>query len=108
MTWYIILMVFVVLLGAITLAYQIYRLIELDARCRGLKHPKWWGIFSLSGNNGSGGLLLYLIGRRKYPIQINESERSEMNTRKKRTAVSLIFLIVGTIALVSFLILGGY
>ena len=108
MTWYIVLMVFVVLLGASTLAYQIYRLIELDARCRGLKHPKWWGLFSLSGNNGSGGLLLYLIGRRKYPIQINETAQEEMNTRKKRTAVSLAFLVVGTIALVSFLVLGGY
>ena len=51
MTWYLIIFVFMVLMGAFALAYQIFRLTELDAKCRGLKHPKWWGLFSLSGNN---------------------------------------------------------
>ena len=92
MKWYFIIIVFIVLLGMFTLAYQIYKLTELDARCRGLKHPKLWGLFSLSGNNGSGGLILYLIGRRKYPITINEDELAQMTSRKKRAGVSLIFI----------------
>lgn len=105
MSWYIILSLFITMLGAFTLAYQIYKMIELDARCRGLKHPKLWGLFSLSGNNGNGGLILYIIGRRKYPITMNENERNEINSRKKKAGVSLLFLAVGSILLFSILIL---
>lgn len=104
MTWYLILIIFIVFLGTISLAYQIYRLTELDARCRGLKHPKFWGFFSLSGNNGSGGLILYLIGRRKYPITISTSEQKEMSSRKQKAGVSLLFLAVGAIVLFAVLI----
>lgn len=107
MKWYMILMIFVILLGAFTLAYQVYKLTSIDARCRGLKHPKLWGLFSLSGNNGSGGLILYLIARRKYPLQITETEQAEMNSRKKRAGVSLIFIAIGTIILTVCLVLGG-
>lgn len=99
MTWYIAVFVFITLLGAITLSYQIYKLTELDASCRGLKHPKFWGIFALSGNNSSGGLLLYLLGRRKYPAQISESDTREMSSRKKKAGVSLMFIAVGAICL---------
>ena len=52
-------MVFMVLLGAFTLMYQIFRLVVLDAESRGMKHPTFWGIFSLSGNNGGGGPVSY-------------------------------------------------
>ncbi|WP_123054372.1 hypothetical protein [Clostridium sp. JN-1] len=93
MSWYLILTIFIALLGAFTLAYQVYKLTELDARCRGLKHPKLWGLFSIGGNNSSG-LLLYIIGRRKYKVTMNENERAEMNSRKKKAGVSLIFLAV--------------
>ena len=99
MKWYLFLMVFIVLLGAITLAYQIFRMTELDARCRGFKRPKFWGFFSLSGKNGSGGLILYLIARKKYPITISASEQKEMNSRKQKAGVSLLFLAVGAIVL---------
>lgn len=47
MTWYMIVFLFIALLGAFTLAYQIFRLTELDAKCRGLKHPKFWGFSPL-------------------------------------------------------------
>lgn len=94
-----IVLVFTVLLGACTLSYQLYRLVELDARCRGLKHPKFWGLFSLSGTNGSGGLLLYLLGRKKYPLEMDPVQRGEMAARKKRAGVSLCFIGAGTVAL---------
>ncbi len=35
-------MVFMVLLGAFTLMYQIFRLVVLDAESRGMKHPTFW------------------------------------------------------------------
>jgi DMSO reductase anchor subunit len=57
----------VALVGAFCVVFQIYHMTVIDATARGLKHPKFWGVFTMSGNNSSG-LLMYLIGRRKYPI----------------------------------------
>lgn len=98
MSWYHILNIFVVMLGAFTLAYQIFRMTELDARSRGLKHPKFGGFFALSGK-GSGGIILYLLGRRKYPSSMSTADKLEMNSHKKKAGVSLIFLTVSTIVL---------
>ena len=64
----------VALVGAFCVVFQIYQMTVIDATARGLKHPKFWGVFAMSGNNSSG-LLMYLIGRRKYPI-INMSENN--------------------------------
>lgn len=105
MTWYLIIVIFVAILGGITLEYQIYKMTELDAKSRGLKHPRIWGLFSLSGGNGSGGLLLYLIGRRKYPSSMNENDKIVMESRKKKAGVSLIFLSAAAIALFTICIL---
>lgn len=96
MYWYVFVLIFIVLLGACTLSYQVYKVTELDAKSRGFKHPKFWGFFSLGGNNGSGGLLLYLIGRRKYPSSMSVEQREQMNIRKKKVMVSLFFLAIGT------------
>lgn len=96
-----------VLLGIFTLMYQLYHLVYLDAQCRGLKHPKLWGILSLSGNNGSGGLLLYLIGRRKYPINMEDEDKLLFESRKKKTGVSLCFLAFGTIGLIFIALYGN-
>lgn len=57
----------VALVGAFCVVFQIYHMTVIDATARGLKHPKFWGVFTMSGNNSSG-LLMYLIGRRKYPM----------------------------------------
>ncbi|MFL0252963.1 hypothetical protein ACJDT4_21375 [Clostridium neuense] len=105
MSWYLIVSIFVIILGASTLEYQVYKMTELDARSRGLKHPKFWAFFSLSGQNGSGGLLLYLIGRRKYPSSMSENDRLVMEARKKKAGVSLIFLALSTITLFTICIL---
>lgn len=104
MSWYLIVLMFIAILGASTLAYQVYKMTELDAISRGLKHPKFWGIFSLSGNGG-GGLLLYLIGRRKYPSFMSNADRLIMESRKKKAGVSLIFLAISTIILFAICLL---
>lgn len=88
--------------------YQLYRLVQMDAQCRGLKHPKLWGLFSAAGNNSAGMLLLYLIGRRKYPVQsISEEQKDFMERCKRKIGVGLIFLAVGAIVLVLSMLLSG-
>lgn len=97
----------IILVGAITLNYQVYKLVTLDAESRGLKHPKFWGFFSLSRSNGSGGLLLYLIGRKKYPSNMSDDVKDILSSRKKRAGVSLCFIAVGTIGLLAISLFGN-
>ncbi len=100
-------MVFMVLLGAFSLMYQIFKLVVLDAESRGLKHPKFWGIFSLGGNNGSGGLLLYLIGRNKYPSTMTDEVKEIVISRKRKAGLSLCFIAIGTIGLIFVALFGN-
>lgn len=96
-----------VIVGGFFSLYQLYRLVQVDAECRGLKHPKLWGAFAASGNNSSG-LLLYLIGRRKYPVQSMTREQKElMEKRKRKIGTGLIFLAAGAIVCVLSLLLTG-
>ncbi len=95
-----------VIVGSFFSMYQLYRLVQVDAECRGLKHPKLWGAFAVSGNNSSG-LLLYLVGRRKYPVlSMSEEQQQFMNRYKKRIGVGFIFLALGAIVCVLSLLLG--
>ena len=90
----------VILVGAADTAFQIYKMVELDARARGLKHPKFWGIFAMNGNNSSG-LLMYLIGRRNYTIlNMTEENRKEIDKRKRKAGIGLIFIVIGAIGAV--------
>ena len=84
----------VALVGAFCVVFQIYHMTVIDATARGLKHPKFWGVFTMSGNNSSG-LLMYLIGRRKYPI-VNMSESNS----KKSAGIGLLFLAIGVIGII--------
>lgn len=89
----------VFIVGVLNVSYQIYKITVIDAKARGLKHPHFWGLFTMNGNNG-GGLLLYLIGRRNYPrIDLNEIQYNEIETRKKKIGVGIVFLVIGGIAL---------
>lgn len=95
------------IVGSFSCVYQLYRLVEVDAACRGLKHPRLWGLFAASGN-GQSGLILYLIGRRKYPVlSMSEEQRDVMARRKKRFAVGLVFLAAGAVTCVLSMFLGG-
>ena len=80
----------IALVGGIETVYQIYQLTVIDATIRGLKHPKLWGLLASNGNNSSG-LLLYLIGRRNYPINSIDS---------KAAGISLCFMVVGILGLI--------
>ena len=88
--------------GAIETVYQVYKLTIIDAGARGLKHPKLWGLLAMNGNNSSG-LLLYLIGRRNYPIKsINNSQLVLMNKIKKAAGIGLLFMTMGIVGLLYF------
>lgn len=90
------------LVGAAAVVYQIYQMTVLDAKARNLKHPKLWGAFAMSGNN-SNGLILYLIGRRRFPIvHMTEKDKKEIEARKKAAGVGLIFLAIGCIFLIMY------
>ncbi len=95
----------VALVGSVSTAYQLYHIVKSDAKARALKHPKFWGLLAINGNNASG-LLPYLIARRNYPV-INASKeyQTELKQRKKRILVSLLFTASGTIGMASFIFL---
>lgn len=86
--------------GGVETVYQIYKLTVIDATARGLNNPKLWGLLATNGNNSSG-LLLYLIRRRKYPLNsIDDKQLQHMNKRKKSAGIGLAFMVVGAIGLV--------
>ena len=90
----------VALVGVFCVVFQIYQMTVIDAAARGLKHPKLWGFLAMNGNNSSG-LLMYLIGRRKYPIiNMSENKAKELEKRKKSAGVGLVFLAIGVIGII--------
>lgn len=87
----------IVIVGGVFAVCQLFQIVKTDATCRGLKYPKLWGLFAMSGNNQSG-LVLYLIGRRKYPIiSMTDEQKSLIECCKKKIGVGIIFLVIGSI-----------
>ena len=103
MKWYEILLFISMFIIAVIIVYHIYKMTELDARSRGFKHPKLWGLFASGGQNGEG-ILLYLIGRRKYPSEMTEAQKLDMEKYKKNIGISLVFLIIVSIVFVCMII----
>ena len=55
---------------------------------------------AMNGNNSSG-LILYLIGRRNYPVQnMSIEDQEKIETRKKAAGAALVFLALGAIGFV--------
>lgn len=87
----------ILIVGGIVSAYQLYRLVEADARCRGMKHPRLWGVFASGGNNQSG-IILYLITRRSYPIlSMSDTDKAHIEKCRKKIGAGLIFITLGGI-----------
>lgn len=99
MSWYQILFIFIILLGAVNTVIQIFKITVLDAKSRGIKHPTFWGLLAASGQN-AGGLLLYFLNRRKYPSSMSDPEKQEIASRKNKVGVGLIFLVIGTVGMI--------
>ena len=95
----------IMFVGSICFAYRLYEIVQIDARSRGFKHPKTWGLCSISSNNGSG-LLLYLIKRRKYPIiELSKEDMERIEKSKKAISAAIIFVATGAILIVVSIIL---
>ena len=95
----------ILLVGSIYFARRLYEIVQIDARARGFRHPKTWGLFSISSNNGSG-LLLYLIKRRKYPIiELSKEDMERIEKGKKAISAAIIFVAMGAILIIVSIIL---
>lgn len=91
---------FIVLGGAMSLTYQFYKIIVLDAKSRGLKHPHFWGLFSLSGQEGGGGIIFYLLGRKRYSSCMTDELKLELTHRTKFSVLSFLSVILSVIGLI--------
>lgn len=103
---YIFIAIFVAiyLVGIVSTIYQIYKITIIDAKARDIKHPKLMGLLATSGKS-SEGLILYLLHRRKYPIQnITSNEQIEIESRKKKALVGIVFMVIGAIGFVYFIV----
>ena len=95
----------VLMVGGVFSICQLFRLVKTDAECRGLQHPNLWGFLSISGNS-QGGLILYLIARRKHPIiSMTAEQRALIETCKRKIGVGLIFLVIGAFACIWSIVL---
>ena len=103
---YILLAIFIAiyLIGVVATIYQIYKITVIDSKARGIKHPKLMGLLATSGKS-SEGIIFYLLHRRKYPIKNTTKEvQNEINRRKKIALVGIIFMVVGAIGFVFFIV----
>lgn len=90
----------ITIVGIASLSFQIYQIVKLDAKARGLNNPKLWGALSLANNNGSG-FITYMIVRRKYPIiNMSATDKLQIAKRKKIAGIALVFLTVGMLGVV--------
>lgn len=103
---YILLTIFIAiyLIGIIATVYQVYKITVVDAKARNIKHPKLMGLLATSGKS-SEGLILYLLHRRKYPIKsITKEEQNEIDRRKKIVLAGIVFMVIGAIGFVFFIV----
>lgn len=90
----------IIVVGVVSFLYQLYSLVVIDAKIRGIKHPRFWGLFTTLGNNTGNGLLVYLIRRRNCPVvNITEKDKLEISKKKKATGIGLSFICLGTIGI---------
>ena len=100
MTWYVLTLICLLVVTNGMFVYQLFKLIELDASIRGMRHPKFWGLLTAGGQRGEG-LLLYLLMRNKAIYSMEIEEQEELGNRKKRLLYLLILNIIFAIFLFS-------
>ena len=66
--------------------YQLFKLVELDASARGMKHSKFWAFLKPRGQRGEG-LNLYLLKRNKAIFSMTAEEKEELETRKNACSI---------------------
>ncbi|MGY3778602.1 hypothetical protein [Isobaculum melis] len=81
---------------AIPLTYQMYQLLLLDAKSKGLEKPKLWAVIGASGGRGEG-LLLYLLKRKNYSGEVLEVEQQKKYQLKKRLTILLLIQLISAL-----------
>ena len=100
MTWYVLTLICLLVVTNGMFVYQLFKLVELDASIRGMRHPKFWGLLTAGGQRGEG-LLLYLLTRDKAIYSMEIEEQEDLGHRKKRLLYLLILNIIFAIFLFS-------
>ncbi|MGT2836030.1 hypothetical protein [Streptococcus macacae] len=99
MTWYMLTLIFLLVVTEGLMLYQLFKLVELDAAARGMKHPRFWAFFTAGGQHGEG-LPTYLLMRNKAIVSMTAEEKEVFQIRKRR----VLYLLVLTFILGIFLI----
>ena len=76
MTWYLLTLIGLLVVTNGLFVYQLFKLVELDAAVRGMKHPKFWGVLAAGSQRGEG-LILYLLNRNKAVFSMTEEEKEQ-------------------------------
>ncbi|EEY80139.1 MULTISPECIES: hypothetical protein [Streptococcus] len=100
MTWYVCTLIGLLVVTNGLFVYQLFKLIELDASVRGMKHPKFWAFLTAGGQRGEG-LILYLLKRNKAIFSMTAEEKEEFESRKKRLLYLLGLILLFAIFLFS-------
>lgn len=100
MSWYVCTLIGLLVVTNGLFVYQLFKLIELDASVRGMKHPKFWAFLTAGGPRGEG-LILYLLKRNKAIFSMTAEEKEELEIRKKRLLYLLVLILLFAIFLFS-------
>lgn len=87
------------LIGLILTICQVYRFTVIDAKTRGMPHPKAMGLLATSVQGG-GGMLFYLMKRKKHPVQSVSSQERKLLRQSKFAAGIGVGIMLFSIALV--------
>lgn len=93
MTWYVWTLIGLLVVTNGLFVYQLFKLVELDASIRGMKHPKFWAFLTAGGQRGEG-LILYLLKRNKAIFSMTAEEKEELEIRKNRLLYLLVLILI--------------
>lgn len=79
-------------LPMISLRYNLYKVINIDAKSRGIERPKLWSFVGIAGGRGEG-LILYFLKRKNYEKHISDEDFTLSEMYKRRAIISLVFLM---------------
>ncbi|HHX71291.1 MAG: hypothetical protein WAO56_07565 [Miniphocaeibacter sp.] len=100
MNIFIIISLLICFISAIGIAYNLNKIVYIDAKNRGIKRAKLWSFIAIGGQS-SEGLLLYLINRRKYPSNIDVKDKERIDLYKRRLYIFLATIFVGFVLLIA-------
>ncbi len=80
------------LIGLVLTICQVYRFTVIDAKTRGMKNPKAMGLLATSGQGG--GMLLYLIKRKQYPVSsVSMTQKKALKQSKTAACIGVCIML---------------